>query len=160
MIFLYDAVVIGAGPGGYVAAIKLGQRGKKVALVEKSFVGGTCTNWGCIPTKALLSSTHFYSELLEKAKQLGINAENVQYDFSVMKSHMNKVVTMSRKGIEYLLKKYNVELINLEARIESPNFVKAGDVKLETKNVVIATGSFPSLIPPFDRVPGVWTSDD
>ncbi len=160
VIVLYDAVVIGAGPGGYVAAIKLGQRGKKVALVEKSLVGGTCTNWGCIPTKALLSSTHLYSELSEKAKQLGINAQDLHYDFAAMKGHMNKVVTMSRKGIEYLLKKYNVELINSEAKIESPNFVRAGDVRLETKNVVIATGSFPSLIPPFDRVPGVWTSDD
>lgn len=157
---MYDAVVIGAGPGGYVAAIKLAQRGKKVALVEKSFVGGTCTNWGCIPTKALLSSAHLYSEILEKSKQLGVNVENVQYDFSAIKSHMNKVVTMSKKGIEYLLKKYNVELINAEAKIESPNLVKAGESKLETKNIVIATGSFPSLIPPFDKVPGIWTSDD
>lgn len=157
---MYDAVVIGAGPGGYVAAIKLAQRGKKVALVEKSFVGGTCTNWGCIPTKALLSSAHLYSEILEKSKQLGVNVENVQYDFSAIKSHMNKVVTMSKKGIEYLLKKYNVELINTEAEIESPNLVRAGESKLETKNIVIATGSFPSLIPPFDKVPGIWTSDD
>lgn len=157
---MYDAVVIGAGPGGYVAAIKLAQRGKKVALAEKSFVGGTCTNWGCIPTKALLSSAHLYSEILEKSRQLGVNVENVQYDFSAIKSHMNKVVTMSRKGIEYLLKKYNVELINAEAKIESPNLVRAGESKLETENIVIATGSFPSLIPPFDKVPGIWTSDD
>ncbi len=160
VVVLYDAVVIGAGPGGYVAAIKLGQRGKKVALVEKSFVGGTCTNWGCIPTKALLSSVHLYSEIVEKSKQLGVNVENVQYDFSAMKNHMNRVVTMSRKGIEYLLKKYNIELINAQATIESHNLVRAGELKLETRNIVIATGSYPSLIPPFDGVPGVWTSDD
>ncbi|WP_041083554.1 dihydrolipoyl dehydrogenase [Thermotoga profunda] len=157
---MYDAVIIGAGPGGYVAAIKLSQKGKKVALVEKSFVGGTCTNWGCIPTKALLSSTHLYLEITEKSKQLGVNVENVQYDFSTMKNHMNKVVTMSRKGIEYLLKKYNVELINGEATIESPNLVKVADTKLEAKNIVIATGSYPALIPPFDKVPNIWTSDD
>lgn len=157
---LYDAVVIGAGPGGYVAAIKLGQRGKKVALVEKSFVGGTCTNWGCIPTKALLSSVHLYSEIVEKSRQLGVTVENVQCDFPAVRSHMNKVVTMSRKGIEYLLKKYNVELVSAEAVIESNNLVKAGETTLETKNIIIATGSYPSLIPPFDKVPGVWTSDD
>ncbi|MGJ8455168.1 dihydrolipoyl dehydrogenase [Pseudothermotoga sp. U03pept] len=157
---MYDAVVIGAGPGGYVAAVKLGQRGKKVALVEKSFVGGTCTNWGCIPTKALLSSAHLYSEIVEKSRQLGINVEGVSYDFTAIKNHMNKVVTMSRKGIEYLLKKYNVELINGEATVESHNLVRVADKLFETKNIIIATGSYPSLISPFDKLDGLWTSDD
>ncbi|MEJ5230030.1 MAG: dihydrolipoyl dehydrogenase [Pseudothermotoga sp.] len=157
---MYDAVVIGAGPGGYVAAVKLGQRGKKVALIEKSFVGGTCTNWGCIPTKALLSSAHLYSEIVEKSKQLGVNVENVSYDFAAINSHMNKVVMMSRKGIEYLLKKYNVELVIGEAKIESHNCVVVADKRFEARNIIIATGSYPSLIPPFDKIEGIWTSDD
>ncbi|WP_448517313.1 dihydrolipoyl dehydrogenase [Pseudothermotoga sp.] len=157
---MYDAVVIGAGPGGYVAAVKLAQHGKRVAVVEKSFVGGTCTNWGCIPTKALLTSAHLLRSIVEKGAELGILAENVSFDFSKMRNHMNKVVMTSRKGIEYLFKKNGIELINGEAIVESPNSVKVQDKKIETKHLVIATGSVPTLFPPFNEVPGIWTSDD
>ncbi|WP_448521997.1 dihydrolipoyl dehydrogenase [Pseudothermotoga sp.] len=157
---MYDAVVIGAGPGGYVAAVKLAQHGKRVAVVEKSFVGGTCTNWGCIPTKALLTSAHLLRSIVEKGAELGILAENVSFDFSKMRNHMNKVVMASRKGIEYLFKKNGIELINGEAIVESPNSVKVQDKKIETKHLVIATGSVPTLFPPFNEVPGIWTSDD
>ncbi len=157
---MYDAAVIGAGPGGYVSAIKLAQRGKKVVLFEKSFLGGTCTNWGCIPTKALLSSAHLYTEILEKSSQLGIGVNDIFFDFSRILSHMSKVVLASRKGIEYLLKKYGVEIVFGEAIVESPSMVKVGGKTFEARNLVIATGSFPSLIPPFDQIPGVWTSDD
>ena len=157
---MYDAVVIGAGPGGYVAAVKLAQHGKRVAVVEKSFVGGTCTNWGCIPTKALLTSAHLLRNIIEKGAELGILAENVSFDFSKMKNHMNKVVMASRKGIEYLFKKNKIELINGEAIVESPNSVKVQDRKIEAKHLVIATGSVPTLFPPFNEVVGIWTSDD
>ena len=157
---MYDAVVIGAGPGGYVAAVKLAQHGKRVAVVEKSFVGGTCTNWGCIPTKALLTSAHLLRNVIEKGTELGILAENVSFDFSKMKNHMNKVVMASRKGIEYLFKKNKIELINGEAIVESPNSVKVQDRKIEAKHLVIATGSVPTLFPPFNEVVGIWTSDD
>lgn len=157
---MYDAVVIGAGPGGYVAAVKLAQHGKRVAVVEKSFVGGTCTNWGCIPTKALLTSAHLLRNIIEKGAELGVLAENVSFDFSKMKNHMNKVVMASRKGIEYLFKKNGIELINGEAIVESPNSVKVQDRKIEAKHLVIATGSVPTLFPPFNEVVGIWTSDD
>jgi dihydrolipoamide dehydrogenase len=157
---VYDAVVIGAGPGGYVAAVKLAQHGKRVAVVEKSFVGGTCTNWGCIPTKALLTSAHLLRNIIEKGAELGVLAENVSFDFSKMKNHMNKVVMASRKGIEYLFKKNKIELINGEAIVESPNSVKVQDRKIEAKHLVIATGSVPTLFPPFNEVVGIWTSDD
>jgi len=157
---VYDAVVIGAGPGGYVAAVKLAQHGKRVAVVEKSFVGGTCTNWGCIPTKALLTSAHLLRNIIEKGAELGVLAENVSFDFSKMKNHMNKVVMASRKGIEYLFKKNKIELINGEAIVESPNSVKVQDRKIEAKHLVIATGSVPTLFPPFNDIVGIWTSDD
>jgi dihydrolipoamide dehydrogenase len=157
---VYDAVVIGAGPGGYVAAVKLAQHGKRVAVVEKSFVGGTCTNWGCIPTKALLTSAHLLRNIIEKGAELGVLAENVSFDFSKMKNHMNKVVMASRKGIEYLFKKNKIELINGEAIVESPNSVKVQDRKIEAKHLVIATGSVPTLFPPFNEIVGIWTSDD
>jgi dihydrolipoamide dehydrogenase len=157
---MYDAVVIGAGPGGYVVAVKLAQHGKRVAVVEKSFVGGTCTNWGCIPTKALLTSAHLLRNIIEKGAELGVLAENVSFDFSKMKNHMNKVVMASRKGIEYLFKKNKIELINGEAIVESPNSVKVQDRKIEAKHLVIATGSVPTLFPPFNEVVGIWTSDD
>lgn len=157
---MYDAVIIGAGPGGYVAAVKLAQHGKRVAVVEKSFVGGTCTNWGCIPTKALLTSAHLLRNIIEKGAELGVLAENVSFDFSKMKNHMNKVVMASRKGIEYLFKKNKIELINGEAIVESPNSVKVQDRKIEAKHLVIATGSVPTLFPPFNEVVGIWTSDD
>jgi dihydrolipoamide dehydrogenase len=153
-------VVIGAGPGGYVAAVKLAQHGKRVAVVEKSFVGGTCTNWGCIPTKALLTSAHLLRNIIEKGAELGVLAENVSFDFSKMKNHMNKVVMASRKGIEYLFKKNKIELINGEAIVESPNSVKVQDRKIEAKHLVIATGSVPTLFPPFNEIVGIWTSDD
>lgn len=86
---MYDAAVIGGGPGGYVCAIKLAHYGKKVALIEKDQLGGTCTNWGCIPTKALLTATHLLSEAKEKADKLGVKLKVEGYDFQ--KSwHMHK----------------------------------------------------------------------
>lgn len=157
---MYDAVIIGAGPGGYVAAIKLAQRGKRVVVVEKSFLGGTCTNWGCIPTKALLASAHLYKSVVEKAAELGILVEKVAFDFSKIKNHMNRVVMASRKGIEYLFKKNGVELILGEATVESPNSVIVAGRKIEAEHIVIATGSVPTLFSLFNEVPGIWTSDD
>ncbi|HBT40162.1 MAG: Dihydrolipoamide dehydrogenase [Thermotoga sp. 50_1627] len=157
---MYDALIVGAGPGGYVAAIKLAQHGKRVAVVEKSFVGGTCTNWGCIPTKALLTSAHLLRSIVEKGEALGVQAENVSFDFSKIRGHMNKVVMASRKGIEYLFKKNGVELIAGEAIVESANCVRVQDRRIEASCLVIATGSVPTLFPPFSEVPGIWTSDD
>ena len=157
---MYDAIVIGAGPGGYVCAIKSAQLGLKVAVVEKEHAGGTCTNKGCIPTKALLSVSHLFHELKTKAKKFGINVENVSYDFSMIKKHMERSVMTSRKGVEYLLKKNKVDYIKGEAIVVSPNKVKVGDTLLEARNIVIATGSVPTVFHPFDDIPGIWTSDD
>ncbi|MEN3008279.1 dihydrolipoyl dehydrogenase [Pseudothermotoga sp.] len=157
---MYDAVIIGAGPGGYVAAIKLAQRGKHVAVVERSHLGGTCTNWGCIPTKAMLTSAHLYRSVIEKAAELGVSVEKASFDFSKIKSHMNRAVVASRKGIEYLFKKNGVELILGDAIVGSPNSVSVAGKKIEARYLVIATGSVPILFPPFNEVAGIWTSDD
>jgi len=159
---MYDAVVIGGGPGGYVCAIRLAQLGKKVALVEKTHLGGTCTNVGCIPTKALLTTAHLFTELKEKARKFGVKAGEVEYDLSQAMKHMRKSVTTSRKGVEFLLKKNGVDFFNGTAVVENPNtiLVKELNKRIQARNLVLAHGSVPVMFPPFDKVDGVWTSDD
>ena len=159
---MLDAVVIGGGPGGYVCAIRIAQLGKKVALVEKEYLGGTCTNWGCIPTKAMLTSAHLYTEIVDKSKRLGIEITGLNYDLKKIMSHMNRTITMSRKGIEHLLKKNEVDFYNDTAVIKDPKHVlleQNGEI-LDTNNIVIASGSEPSMFRPFSEVEGIWTSND
>ncbi len=159
---MYDVVFIGAGPGGYVGAIKAAQLGKNVAVIEKSYLGGTCTNKGCIPTKALLGATHLFSEIKEKGTRLGVLADNLSYDVGKIFAHMNANISASRKGIEYLFKKNKITLYKDEAEVISKNRIKLKNKgeEIETENLVIATGSSPSLFPPFSEVDGIWTSDD
>ncbi len=159
---MLDAVVIGGGPGGYVCAIRIAQLGKRVALVEKEYLGGTCTNWGCIPTKAMLTSAHLYTEIANKSKRLGIEISGLDYDLKKIMSHMNRTITMSRKGIEHLLKKNEVDFFNDNAVIKDAKHVlleQSGEI-LETDNIVIASGSEPSMFKPFSEIEGVWTSND
>ncbi len=158
---MYDAIVIGAGPGGYVCAVKLAHLGKKVLVVEKGELGGTCTNWGCIPTKALLSGAQLLASVKEKGTRLGVKA-TPSIDFKSLKDHMQRTVIMSRKGIEYLFKKNGIDLKRGTAYFLEPwkiEIEETGEV-LEAKSVVLANGSVPKLFPPFSEVDGVWTSDD
>jgi dihydrolipoamide dehydrogenase len=159
---MYKAIIIGGGPGGYVTAIRLSKLGFKVAVIEKENLGGTCTNLGCIPTKALLTAAHFYDESLSKIKKFGINIENVSYDFSSILKHMEKSIKLSRKGVEFLLKKNNVDLYRDKGIIIDKNHVKLeNDSKiLEGENLILAQGSSPLIFPPFDQVEGLWTSDN
>lgn len=157
---MYNTVVIGGGPGGYVAAIRLAQLGKKVAVIEKDNVGGTCTNWGCIPTKAMLTAAHLYTDIIEKSKKMGIKVENVDYDIAGIMKHMKKSITMSKKGIEFLFKKNKIELFKEEAIIIDKNHIKAGENTLETENIILAHGSEPIMFPPFNKIEGIWTSND
>jgi dihydrolipoamide dehydrogenase len=159
---MYKAIIIGGGPGGYVAAIRLSKLGYKVAVIEKGNLGGTCTNLGCIPTKALLTAAHFYDESVNKGKKFGIKIENVNYDFSSILKHMEKSVKLSRKGVEFLLKKNNVDLYRDKGIIIDKNHVKLEKSSeiLEGENLILAQGSKPLVFPPFNEVEGLWTSDN
>ncbi len=143
-----DAVVIGGGPGGYVCALAIAQAGGSVALVEEGDLGGTCTNSGCIPTKALLRSVKALDT--KKAARFGVLMENIQMDWPKAHKRKAKVVATSRKGIESLLKSAGVELIQARGVIKAPGIVSAGSRILESRAIVIATGSRPAAIPGFE----------
>lgn len=175
----YDLIIIGAGPGGYVAAISAAQYGMKVALVEAINAGGTCLNRGCIPTKTLLHAANLYSEM-KHSDSLGISAEKLSYDINIMHKRKDEVVTGLRGGIESLLKANKVDLLYGRAKILSSTQVMVSKTKesnlqennsiendtkenyvLETDKILIATGSTPTR-PPIEGInlPGVITSDE
>jgi dihydrolipoamide dehydrogenase len=147
-----DLVVIGSGPGGYVAAIKAAQLGLKVALVEKDpTLGGTCLNVGCIPSKALLHSTETWRHV-QHAKHHGIvGAEKLSFDVPTMLANKDKVVAQLNKGVEFLVSKRGVEIVRGLGRLGKAGQVlvrgSAGERVLETKNILIATGSVPVELP-------------
>ncbi|GAA5999168.1 dihydrolipoyl dehydrogenase [Rhodotorula paludigena] len=143
----YDVVVIGGGPGGYVAAIKAAQLGLKTACVEKrGSLGGTCLNVGCIPSKAMLNNSHIYHQTLHDVKARGIDVEGVKLNLPVMLQAKDKSVKALTGGVEYLLKKNKVDYIKGTASFASPTSIdvallEGGNTQVEAKNVIIATGS-------------------
>jgi len=154
---MYDAVIIGAGPGGYVCAIEISKLGGKVCIVEKNGFGGTCTQRGCIPTKYL----HSVGDFVRKAsisKSYGIDSK-IDLDYKILKSKMFTTVSKLASGIQLLLKDNGVEIVEGEAEIISPNKVKVGSKILETKNVVIATGSTPVSISGYDFKEKILSTD-
>lgn len=160
----YDIVVIGAGPGGYEAAIKAAQLEKKVALIEKNAVGGTCLNRGCIPTKALMHSAHLLEEM-KNCEELGIKAEQVSVDFGQLHERKSQVVGQLQDGICQLLKANKIDLIQGKAVITEPGQIKVTteeeNLEISADKILIATGSVPSRppIPGLDLL-GVVTSDE
>ncbi len=141
---IYDLIVIGGGPGGYVAAIRAAQLGMKVACVEgRGALGGTCLNVGCIPSKALLTSSAKYAELAHLSSH-GIAVEGASIDVPSMMGRKDKIVGDLTKGIGFLFKKNGVELIEGWARIPADGQVQVGDDIYEAKNILIATGSEPT----------------
>jgi dihydrolipoamide dehydrogenase len=149
---VYDVVIIGSGPGGYVAAIRAGQLGLKVAIVEKDDrFGGTCLLRGCIPTKALLFNAKLYQQFLN-AKEFGITYKDLALDLKVVQQRKNKIVLKNAKGVEFLLKKNKVETVRGYGSLASPTSVlvksPTGEEKtLETRHVILATGSEPKIFP-------------
>jgi dihydrolipoamide dehydrogenase len=145
----YDVAIIGAGPGGYVAAIRAGQTGLKTVLVEKENIGGMCLNWGCIPTKALLESAKRFSQTMEADKFGigGIDKKKLFFDWSTALKRAERITKKLTKGVEYLLTKNGVEIIKGTAVIESPNSISTDNRLLEAGNILIATGSRPSPLP-------------
>tara|TARA_Y100000590_G_scaffold106072_1_gene120790 strand:- start:1302 stop:2681 length:1380 start_codon:yes stop_codon:yes gene_type:complete len=144
----YDVVILGAGPGGYVAAIRASQLGLKTAILEKEAVGGLCLNWGCIPSKALLRNAQVLG-LVKKANQFGIKFDNLQYDFGEAIDRSRDVVKKLTNGIELLLKKNKIDNIKGTGLIEGVNSVKVietGEV-LSAKNIIISTGARQRQLP-------------
>jgi len=118
----FDLIVIGSGPGGYVAAIRASQLGLKTAIVEREHLGGICLNWGCIPTKALLRSAETY-EMLRHAKDFGLSADNVRFDAKAVIQRSRDVSQRLNRGVAGLLKKNNVTVIWGEATLTAPGQV-------------------------------------
>ncbi|WP_063056695.1 dihydrolipoyl dehydrogenase [Nocardia salmonicida] len=176
----FDLLVIGGGPGGYVAAIRAAQRGLKVCVVEKERPGGVCLNWGCIPTKAMLRSAEVF-HTLASAAEFGVYADNVRYDFAAVRQRKDSIVKELTDGVAGLLKANGVTVIEGHARFVEPTVVEVHEVgaspifdggpryaaaagtpirRVSARDVIIATGSVPVQPPiPGAGLPGVVTSD-
>jgi len=157
----YDVVIIGAGPGGYLAAQRAGAQGKKTLLIDKDKnLGGVCLNRGCIPTKTLLNSAKIF-HTSQNSEQFGVSVSKAEYDLKKAMEWKNKTVSILTKGVAYQMKRHNVTVITGHAQIIDKNTVSVQKEFYNTDNIIIATGSSPSKLP----VPGrnkshVITSDE
>ncbi len=157
----YDVIVIGAGPGGYVAAIRAAQLGKKVAIVEREHLGGICLNWGCIPTKALLRSSEVF-HLMHRAKEFGLSATKIDYDLNAVVKRSRKVAGQLSGGIGHLMKKNKITVVMGQAHLPAKGRVSVktdkGVEDLTAKSIILATGArareLPGLEADGERV---WT---
>ncbi|QMU57480.1 MAG: dihydrolipoyl dehydrogenase [Boseongicola sp.] len=157
----FDVVVIGAGPGGYVAAIRASQLGLKVAIVEREHMGGICLNWGCIPTKALLRSSEVF-HLMHRAKEFGLKADGIGYDLDAVVQRSRKVAKQLNGGVGHLMKKNKVEVVMGEATLPAKGKVSVktdkGVEELQAKNIILATGARARELPGLEADGDlVWT---
>lgn len=147
----FDLVVIGAGPAGYVAAIRASQLGQNVAIVEKEYIGGVCLNVGCIPSKSLLRNAELAQILTNQAKTFGISFDNLELDYAAAVKRSRQVSNRLTKGVGFLLKKNKITLFEGTARLSAANQVKValedGEQVLEAENIIIATGARPFILP-------------
>src|SRR3974390_3118473 len=165
----FDVIIIGSGPGGYVTAIRAAQLGFKTAIIEKSYLGGICLNWGCIPTKALLRSAEIY-HYMQHAKDYGLSAEKVAYDAKAVVQRSRGVSKRLNDGVGFLMKKNKVQIIWGEASIDAPGKITVkksqveapkgalGEGAYQAKHIIIATGARPRVLPglePDQKL--VWT---
>lgn len=154
---IYDVVVVGAGPGGYVCAIRASQNGLKTAIIDKQWMGGVCLNVGCIPSKALLKNAELAHTLLKRAKEFGISFDNLNLDYAAAVKRSRKVSQRLTRGVSFLMKKNNIDVYMGTAHITKRNQVSIHphngiDEILETKNIVVATGASSST-------PSAWKQD-
>ena len=144
----YDLIIVGAGPAGYVAAIRAGQLGLKTAIVEKQYIGGMCLNWGCIPSKSILES----AKVFEKTKLLsefgidGVDLDSLSFNWDTVKKRTTKITKKLTAGVSYLLKKNGVEVIDGTAKIGSDKSVYVDGKKITAENIIVATGSKPKKL--------------
>ena len=153
----YDVVVLGAGPGGYVAAIRAAQLGLKAAIVEKQYWGGVCLNIGCIPSKALLKNAEVAHTLQHRGKDFGFSFDNLKLDYGVAVKRSRQNSDRLTKGVGFLMKKNNIAVHMGEARLKSSDTVLVAGadkkpVELKARNIIVATGASPV-------VPGGWKVD-
>jgi dihydrolipoamide dehydrogenase len=154
----FDVIIIGAGPGGYVTAIRAAQLGFKTAVVEKAYFGGICNNWGCIPTKALLRSAEVF-HLMQHAKDYGLSAEKISFDLQAVVQRSRGVVKRLNDGVGYLFKKNKVTVIWGEATLDGPSKLNVkkssveapkgalGEGAYQAKHIIVATGARPRVLP-------------
>src|ERR1700735_1613530 len=165
----FDIIIIGSGPGGYVTAIRAAQLGYKTAIIEKSYLGGICLNWGCIPTKALLRSAEIY-HYMQHAGDYGLSAEKVSFDAAAVVKRSRGVSKRLNDGVGFLMKKNKVSVIWGEAAIDAPGKITVKPTKAEAprgalgpgayeaKHIILATGARPRVLPglePDQKL--VWT---
>ena len=148
----YDVVVVGAGPGGYVCAIRAAQLGNKVAIVEKEFLGGVCLNVGCIPSKSLLKNAEIAHTLSTGGKEFGFSLDGLKLDFSVAVKRSRRVSDRLTKGVGFLMKKNKIDVHMGTAKFTRPTTLEVIDEKgekktLEAQDVIIATGASAAMIP-------------
>ena len=143
---MYDAVIIGSGPAGYDCARIIVELGGKVAIVEKDRIGGICTNYGCIPTKALHASASFFSKV-KNANKYGFKIPNPEVDFKAFMERKDLIVKIMSEGVKRVLNNKNTEIIQGEAKIKDKNTVIASGKELKAKSIVIATGAKPRMLP-------------
>jgi dihydrolipoamide dehydrogenase len=148
----YDVVMIGAGPGGYVGAIRAAQLGLKTAIIDKEWLGGVCLNVGCIPSKALLKNAEVAHTLRERGKEFGFSFDNLVLDYAAAVKRSRQVSDRLVKGVGFLMRKNNIDVLMGTAKITAKNKVQVTDkdgkvTDLEAKNIIVATGSTTALIP-------------
>ncbi len=148
----YDVVVVGAGPGGYVAAIRSAQLGKSVAIVEKEFMGGVCLNIGCVPSKSLLRNADIAHTLRERGKEFGFSFDNLKLDYGVAVKRSRQVSNRLTKGVAFLMKKNKIDVHDGFAKLKNKNTVEVtaedgNQTEISGRNIIIATGASPFLIP-------------
>ena len=157
----YEIIIIGAGPGGYLAAERAGAMGKKVLIIDKEkSLGGVCVNKGCIPTKTLLNSAKIYYKSQNSA-MYGVFVSNAKYDFNKAMIWKDKVVDLMTRGVAYQMKRFNVDVLQGEAKFVDRSTISVNGKLYSADNIIIATGSSP-IIPPIDGInePNVITSDE